>query len=115
MSTEAKTLEALQVVLRRCDKALRKASNTIINEGVSKYPIFIVHQQPVNMGILLIEEKEWSFSASTLEEFVAKNLIEGAKIEGFKRVYKAPEQFLCLFVVKEQDAQFVFAPFLPIN
>ena len=115
MSNEANTLDALKIVLRRCEKALRKASNTILNEGVSKYPIFVVHQEPVSMGILLLDEDKWSFSASTLEEFVAKNLIESSKVEEFKKIYKPPGQFLCLFVVEGKRANFVFAPFLPTN
>ncbi len=115
MSKESNLLEALRKDLKKFSAVLKQASTTIIDEDVSKYPIFIVHRHSVNMGIPLIEPKKyesnWSFNASTLEEFVSKNLIENAKVEDFKKIYKTPDEFLCLFVVEDNDANFIFAPY----
>lgn len=95
-------------------KMLKKASDTIIDQGVSKHPIFVLHRQEVELGIELAKHDQvsgqWSVNASTLEEFVAKNLIEPAKVEAFKQTFKDPETHLCLFVINEGDADFVFIP-----
>jgi hypothetical protein len=93
---------------------LGQAADVIINENVSKYPIFVVHQQELAMGIALIEANPprmyWSVNASTLEEFVTKNLVFEEKIKDFMSTYKNPETHLCLFVLSELGAQFIFIP-----
>jgi hypothetical protein len=93
---------------------LGQAADVIINENVSKYPVFIIHQQEIEMGIALIEasppKMRWSVNASTLEEFVTKNLIFEEKVNDFMSTYKDPETHLCLFVLSELGAQFIFMP-----
>ncbi len=96
-------------------KMLRQASRTIIDQDVSLYPIFIFHMDDLTLGIELANAEnvngKWSVNASTLEEFVAKRLIEDARIDSFKDTFKDPEEFFCLFVVAEdQSAQFIFVP-----
>jgi hypothetical protein len=94
---------------------LREASRTIIDQDVSLYPIFIFHATDLELGIELAKAENvsgnWSVNASTLEEFVAKRLIEDARIDSFKDTFKDPDEFFCLFVVAdEQSAQFIFVP-----
>ena len=66
------------------------------------------------MGIALIEANPpkmyWSVNASTLEEFVTKNLVFEEKVKDFMSTYKNPETHLCLFVLSELGAQFIFIP-----
>ena len=94
---------------------LREANRTIIDEEVSSHPIFVFHSEDVELGIELASATDvagnWSVRASTLEEFVARQLIEESKLEAFKQTFKDPEAFLCLFVVQpDQSAQFIFVP-----
>lgn len=94
-------------------KILSQASDVILDERVSKYPIFIIHQQELEMGVLLIEaghKFRWSVNASTLEEFVTKEIIFHDKAQDFIATYKDPELHLCLFVLSELGAQFIFVP-----
>jgi len=96
-------------------KMLREASRTIIDQDVSNHPIFIFYTDDIELGIELVNAEKvngnWSVNASTLEEFVAKRLIEDAKIEAFKKSFKDPQEFFCLFVVAaDQSAQFIFVP-----
>jgi len=96
-------------------KMLREASRTIIDQEVSNHPIFVFHTDDLELGIELANTEKisgkWSVNASILEEFVAKRLIEDAKIEAFKKSYKDPDAFFCLFVVAaDQSAQFIFVP-----
>jgi len=94
--------------------ALAKASDAIIEQGVSNYPIFVVHQQAINIGIQIVDRnnvgKNWSINSSILEEFVQKKLISPDKIEEFKNVYRDPGKEICLFVLSELGASFVFLP-----
>lgn len=94
-------------------KILAQASDVILDENVSKYPIFIIHQQELEMGVPLVEagkQFRWSVNASTLEEFVTKELIFMEKAQDFITTYKDPEMHLCLFVLSELGAQFIFIP-----
>lgn len=102
---------ALQLQLQPYKKILAQAADVILDENVSKYPIFIIHQQELNMGVSLIEagdKLKWSVNASTLEEFVTKELIFMEKTKDFISTYKDPEEHLCLFVLSELGAQFIF-------
>lgn len=93
---------------------LGKAADAVLDQEVSDYPIFVVHQQEVSIGVPIIEKEKvkgnWSVNASSLEEFATKNLIEGDKIDNFKEVFKDPRENLCLFVLSELGATFVFLP-----
>ena len=91
-----------------------KAADAILDQDISNYPIFVVHQHQVDMGILLLEKKpegpKWSINASTLEELATKNIIEPSRVENFRKVYKDPEAHLCLFFLSELGANFIFIP-----
>ena len=93
---------------------LKEASMTIMDQDVSKYPIFILFDQEVELGIKLsdreVTQGKWSVNASTLEEFVAKRLIQPDRIDPFKATFKDPLTHLCLFVVEGSSAEFIFLP-----
>lgn len=102
----------LQSELQTVLPTLAKAADAILDQEISKYPIFALSRQSLAMGSPLIEREapEWSINATTLEEFATKGLIEAAKINNFRKVYKNPEEHICLFVVEEEGATFVFLP-----
>ncbi|MCB0583516.1 MAG: hypothetical protein KDD10_29825 [Phaeodactylibacter sp.] len=91
-----------------------RAADAILDQDVSNYPIFVAHQYQVDIGIPLIVKKaggpEWSIHASTLEELVTKNIIETSRVDHFRSIYKNPEKYLCLFVLSELGANFIFLP-----
>ena len=91
---------------------LAKANDAILEKEISEYPILVVHQQQIELGIHVIKREEvqgnWSVNASTLEEFAMKQLIGTNKIEDFRGIYKDPKSHLCLFVISELGAQFIF-------
>lgn len=105
----------LKIELASYMKMLEQASDTIIAEEVSKYPIFIAHKNEVDrIGITLADKDKvkgnWSINASTLEQFVEKNLISEEKIDSFKTIYKSPKKYLCIFSLSELGADFIFLP-----
>lgn len=110
--SNSEKLGLLEEELQPYKDVLGKASDAITNEGVSNYPIFVIHQHQVDIGIPIIEKEKikgnWSINASSLEEFMTKNIIAPERIEPFKDVFKPPSQHLCLFVLSEIGATFIF-------
>ncbi|MBP9208678.1 MAG: hypothetical protein KBF37_00020 [Saprospiraceae bacterium] len=104
----------LEEDLKRYRKALNGALDIMLDQEVTNYPIFILHQQELAMGVKLIDAGEgpgnWSVHASSLEEFSLKNLIEPDKIDAFRELYKQHDHHFCLFVLSELGAQFIFYP-----
>ncbi len=114
MNTEA-AYHQLRQELQPYFKMLGDAAETILDNEVSKYPIFVVHKfDELELGIPLIQRTEyqrvWSLQASTLEELATKGLIEMEKVDQFRRVFKDPREYLCLFVLMDTGAHFVFLP-----
>jgi hypothetical protein len=95
--------------------SIKEVAVEIIVEGISSYPIFIAHQHEVNIGEIILNKKEldteWTVQASTLEEFVQKGIIHPDKKEQFLKSYKKPENFMCVFVVVPEGANFVYYPY----
>ena len=102
----------LEQELKPYHETLCGAADAILEKEVSKYPILIVHQQHIELGVPIVTREDvkgnWSVNASTLEEFTMKRLITPEKLEDFQGVYKDPEVYLCLFVVSELGVQFIF-------
>ena len=71
---------------------LSKAADAVMNQEVSDYPIFVVHQQEVSMGIPLVDKDKskgnWSVNVSSLEEFVTKQIVDNNKVDDFRKTYK---------------------------
>ncbi len=113
MSKLSKYLQ-LERELKTYREILDKASRAMRDNDVSEYPIFVAHKQEIELGIKLIEAREgkyiWSINISSLEEFVAKSVILPEKIEQFREVYKDPDAQLCIFVLSELGASFVYIP-----
>lgn len=114
MSTAEQFLK-LQEELLSYRLVISMASRRMLDEEVTRYPIFVAHQQEVEIGVVLIshdnDTHKWSIHASTLEEFNVKGLVPDDKIHDFIKVYKNPEDFYCVFVISELGAQFAFLPF----
>ena len=90
---------------------LDRASEIIRNERVSRYPIMVVHKQDLELGIPFETGPipgGWQIQASTLEEFVARQLIDDSRIDDFRDLYRQHENHVCLFILSSLGAQFVF-------
>ena len=113
MSKTGKFIQ-LESELKSYRPFLQKAMDSILDQEISKYPVFVVHQHEVEIGVPVIDKDKvegvWSVNASSLEEFVYKNIIEENKVEDFKKVYKPTDDFFCLFVLSELGANFIFLP-----
>ncbi|MFT5998094.1 MAG: hypothetical protein ACI81P_000541 [Neolewinella sp.] len=97
---------------------LAEAAETVVDEGVSNYPIFFAYNGPDNeqapgIAVTKIPTKRgivWQVNLTTLEELVAKTVIPPEKIDPFREVYKKNHAELCFLIVDEEGARFGFVP-----
>lgn len=112
--TIEKKYDKLEKVIAPYKSILGKAVDTVLAQEISSYPIFVLHKKEIELGISLKNEintpNDWLVNLSTLEEFSTKQIIESSRVNRFTKVYKNPEEFLCLFVIDEFGANFVFLP-----
>ncbi len=108
-------LLSLEKDLKLYKESMHEVAVEIMVEGLSKYPIFIAHQHEVKIGELILDKSElnteWSINASTLEEFVEHGVIKKELEARFLKTYKNPDDFMCLFVVVPEGANFVYYPY----
>ena len=100
----------LETELDSYKPVMSEAADSVILENISKYPILVVHQEEIEIGIKLVDRKKvrgnWTVHLSTLEEFVQRGLVEEIKVDSFRTIYKDQKKYLCLFVLSELGAQF---------
>ncbi|MBC7566073.1 MAG: hypothetical protein H7223_03820 [Pedobacter sp.] len=113
--TTKSPLISLEKDLELYAESIREISGEIMMEGLSTNPIFLAHQHVVNIGEIILDRTElntdWTIQASTVEEFVEKGIITPEKKALFLKNYKKPEEYMCLFVVTPEGANFVFYPY----
>ena len=111
---EAEKLLVIENEMKGYNKLLSAATDKVLDSKASAYPIFVISKQPISLGILLLDRKvantNWSVNVSSLEEFVTAKLVFKEKVEEFKKTYKDPKQFICLFVLSDLGAQFMCVP-----
>ena len=114
MIEHQQNLQEIEARLAPHKKMLGKAADTVLVQEVSSYPIFVVTQKSLDMGIPLIKTNQipgnWLVNISTLEEFATKQIVAMEKVNDFKKIYKKPTEYLCLFVIDDIGATFVFLP-----
>ncbi len=108
-------LQQLRAELILMKDSIKETATDIIKGGYTKFPIFIAHQDPIKVGEVILDKDDmathWSISASTLEQFIETGLVEPDKEEVFKANYKDPKEFICMFVIYQTQANFVFIPY----
>jgi hypothetical protein len=95
--------------------SIKEVALEILVEGVSTHPIFVAHQHTVSIGEIILDREElhtdWTIQASTLEEFVQKGIINPDKKAMFLKAYKKPEDYMCVFVIVPEGANFIYYPY----
>jgi hypothetical protein len=92
---------------------LKEASYQIRKRGFSDYPIFPIAKVEIPIGNTLITRGElatnWHYRVTYLDEFVQRKLV--TDVDEFKKAYKDPDEFCCLFVVDNDFTNFIFIPY----
>lgn len=91
---------------------MKEAFEGVINEDVSRYPVFIFHQQEMSVGLPIYDRGdhngEWSVNISTLEEFYIKGIVTIEQVEEIKaKIIGQPPQFCCM-VLYEGKGSLIF-------
>ncbi len=114
MKPEEKKLKELEKIVRPHQQLLGQASDSVLHQEISKYPIFVASKKGVQIGISLLNPEAMAgklfFYISTLEEFATKNLISNDRVDNFRSIYKSPSDFFCIFLIEDIGATFVFLP-----
>jgi hypothetical protein len=101
-------------LLKRYRSTLSVAAETIRTENVSNYPIFVASKLEIDLGVSLLLRgtlpDDWAVNASSLEEFHAKRIIDVEKVNDFITLYRKHNEDICVFVLSEGGAKFVFIP-----
>ncbi len=108
-------LKSLKLDLDFYSESIKEISTEMIAEGYTLFPIFIAHQHEVNLGEVILNRYElntsWSIHASSLEEFVDRGVIKEDRKAHFEKSFKSANDYMCLFVVVPEGANFVFYPY----
>ena len=109
-------LLSLERDLKFFNESIHEVAIEIMAEGISASPIFIAHQHELKLGEMILDRNElnteWSVHASTVEEFVERGIIKKELKERFLNTYKNPNDFMCVFVVVPEGANFVYYPYV---
>lgn len=114
-SQNKNALLEIERLLKRYRSSLATAADTIRNENVSNYPIFVAAKTAVEIGVLLFSKGQlpdgWIITASSLEEFHVRKIIDSEKIDDFRDLYRTHPSEICVFVVDtEGTSKFIFIP-----
>ncbi|WP_090335190.1 hypothetical protein [Dyadobacter koreensis] len=94
---------------------LKDASYQIRKRGFSENPIFVITNEDVDLGVLLIGSTEltnrYNYRASYMNEFVERKLIGEESVLLFKENYKNPDEYCCLFALIGDFSGFIFVPY----
>lgn len=109
-------LESLEKDLADFKESIMEVSNSIVEDGISNYPVFIAAKEFFPIGELILDKEElqtnWSIFASTAEDLIKNGIIQVEKARFFITQYKPVKEYICLFVVdSEKQAGFIFVPY----
>lgn len=92
---------------------LKEAAYQVKKRGFSDFPIFPIAKTDIPIGQQLITRAEmatdWNYNITYIDEFIQRKLIDDE--EAFKKAYKNPDEFCCLFVVEPDFTNFLFVPY----
>lgn len=94
---------------------LKEAAYQVKSRGFSDFPIFPISKEMQPIGKLFlgkVEKKlEWNYFITYVDEFVQRKLIAEDALEDFKKAFKDPDEFCCLFVMDGAFTSFVYIPY----
>lgn len=108
-------LESLKKDLEFYNDSIKEVALEILDNDISKFPIFIAHQADIQLGEPLLDRNVygtfWNIRVSIVQEFIKKKLINPKKSEDFRAVYKDPRKYMCVFLISEKGGNFIFHPY----
>ena len=101
-------IETLKTVLKPHLPLLKEARERVLTQDVSNYPIFVLSEEEIELGIPLTEisigdKKKSYIRLTTLEELATKGIVEMSKVDDFRALYQSKKNNLCLLVIREEQ------------
>lgn len=94
---------------------MKESSYQIRKRGFSKYPVFVLAENEIDLGALLFDKPDfqtvYQYRANFLEDFISRGMIGEESRELFIENYKDPEEYCCLFVIDGDFAGFIYLPY----
>lgn len=94
---------------------LKEAAYQVKSRGFSDFPIFPISKEMQPIGKLFLgkveKNLEWNYFITYVDEFVQRTLIAEDALEDFKKAFKDPDEFCCLFVMDGAFTSFVYIPY----
>lgn len=87
-----------------------KAADAVVDQDVSNYPIFVVHDGSMELGLNIIHDDVLAINLSTLEEFSAKKIFQDDKLQPFMKVYNDAGISFCILDSSLEEPAIVFIP-----
>jgi len=108
-------LKSLKTDLDFYSDSIEEVAMDLMAEGYTQYPVFVAHQHEVNVGEPILDRNElgtqWSVHAASLEELMERGIVKEDRKAHFVKNFKNAKEFMCLFVVVPEGANFVFYPY----
>jgi hypothetical protein len=98
-------LVSLEKDLELYSDSIKEVAIDIMMEGISTHPIFIAHQHIVNIGELILNRDDLNTNWT----------IQREKKPLFLKTYKKPEDYMCVFVIVPEGANFIYYPYKKRN
>lgn len=111
------SLKILQHDFAICRNYLRKVSQTMIEENITKFPVFaaLPEEADLDVGVPVLRREElgtsYTFNASHLEDLANKEIIAADKRSVFVENYKDPAVYCCILMIDAESTGFVFIPY----
>ena len=110
---EQELLQSLDGDIKMLKKELNETVKAIVDGGYSKLPILLAHEEEIAIAQKVIDKKEYqtsfSFSASTMEELVARKIILDEKKSAFEKQFEAQSDSFCILLVHKESMKFIFS------
>jgi len=111
---EKEILINLEGDLKALNSELNETVKAIVDGGYSKFPVILAHEEDIAIAQKVIDKNvhnsTFNFSASTLEEMVARKIILEDKRKDFETKMKSNADSFCILLVHPDSMRFIFMP-----
>ncbi|MEM6396621.1 MAG: hypothetical protein AAF741_09755 [Bacteroidota bacterium] len=95
---------------------LSEAADTVIEQEVSNYPVFVAYfaeEQDLEVGLPVTQisssrGRVWALRITTLEELVSRQVVLREKVDNFRQVYRNTPDSICFLIWTDGEARFGF-------
>jgi hypothetical protein len=109
---EQELLQSLDGDIKLLKRELNETVKAIVDGGYSNFPILLAHEEEIAIAQKVIDKKEYktsfSFSASTMEELVARKIILDEKKSAFEKQFTTQSDSFCILLVHKESMKFIF-------